>query len=60
MANGIPTENIDEFDANSFSFRPNNIRYLKNIRASILKSITADKSIFDLYGTPLLKNFTAQ
>lgn len=60
MANGIPTENIDEFDVNSFSFRPKNVRYLKNIRASILKSITADKSIFDLYGVPLHKNFRAQ
>jgi hypothetical protein len=60
MAKGIPTENIDEEDANSFSFKPNNVRYLKNIRESILKSITADKSIFDLYGAPLLNNFTAQ
>jgi hypothetical protein len=60
MANGIPTENIDGFDVNSFSFRPKNVRYLKNIRASIFSMITADKSIFDLYGTPLHKNFTAQ
>jgi len=60
MANGIPTENIDGFDVNSFSFRPKNVRYLKNIRQSTLKSITADKSIFDLFGTPLHKNFTAQ
>ena len=60
MANGIPSENIDEFDENKFSFWPKNVRYLKNIRASILKSITADKSIFDLFGSPLHKNFTAQ